>query len=439
MRFSFSKINSLPLAAFVCATVLMLTSQATPVQAQNSSLGIAAIVNDEVISEYDLEQRVRLVVGSSGLKPGPEELIRLREQVLRNLVDEKLKMQEAERLKVEIEQQEIVNHLRSIAEGNGVTVEEIQRQLRDGGVSIFTLTDQIKADMAWNMMVQGRFRSQVKINQDEIQRVIQEARTNLDQPQYNVVEIFLPVDAPDMDARVKRQANDLIKEIQNRTDPLELARQFSQSASAANGGDIGWVTSGQLSDELDTWLKTTRRGSLTRDPIRTVGGYYILIVKNTRNVATGPSSQETPLYLRRILVPLSTDASADKARRIWDQLEAAAKKVDGCNSLEGIAATIPGARVIDVGTKRLVDLELRDQQRVVSLVSGTAAGPIDRTNEGIDILVLCGHAEEQSIGVPTPSEVESRLFEQQLNMLSRRYLRDLRRDAVIDTRIPTTE
>jgi peptidyl-prolyl cis-trans isomerase SurA len=396
---------------------------------------IAAIVNDEVVSYFDLEQRLNLVVSSSGYEPGAEERKRLEQQVLRSLIDEKLKLQETVRLEVEVESQEIVEHLQEIAQRSNITVPDIQSDLQKRGISIYTLTDQIKAEIAWNKLVQGRFGRDVKIDEQVIAHLQDEARASVNKPQYDVVEIYLPVDQPQDDQKVLQAARGLIEQLKKGASFPQLAQQFSQAPSAASGGQYGWVTLGQLPAELDNWLKGARRGGLSMEPIRTIAGYYILGVRDTRNVASGPSSPRTPLFLKRVVVALSENASAERARQVMAQMTAAAARIQGCNTLAEIVKTIAGAQIVDVGTKPFTALEPRDQERVARLVSGRASGPGDRTNTGYDMIVLCGHADEQAQGVPEHDTIAGRLYEQQMSMLARRYLRDLRRDAVIDNRL----
>lgn len=443
-----------PLHSGATALVLLLAplavSQAAPVRPAPSApqasarqeQSIAAIVNDEVISRYDLDQRMKLVVSSTGREPTPEERKQLERQVLRNLIDEKLKWQEAKRIndlqetqREVVENREIVEQLEAIAQRSGVTVADIRGDLQRRGINIYTLTDQIKVDIAWNRLVQGRFGPEVKLDETEINRIMDEARANAAKPQFDLLEIYLPVDSPREDARVLETAKSLIKQLHQGVPFPQLAQQYSQAPSAAAGGQYGFVTLGQLPEELDKWLRAARRGSLSQEPIRVVGGYYILGVKDTRNVASGPSSPQTPLYLKRIVLPLSASASPERALQVLGQARGLANKVKGCNSLAEVVKTVPGAQVVDVGTKSLLQLEPRDQGRVVRLISGQASEPGERTNQGYDMIVLCGHAEEQAQGVPTREQVMDRIYDQQLSMYARRYLRDLRRDAVIDNRL----
>jgi peptidyl-prolyl cis-trans isomerase SurA len=364
---------------------------------------------------------------------------RIRTQVLRELIDERLKLQETKRLKIEVKETEIADQLNYIAGRNNTTADEIKKQLKQQGVSIFTLTDQIKADIAWNELVQGRFGPDVSIDPNEVKRIMNEARTNADKPQYNVLEIFLAVDSPSDDAKVRQQAVDLVDQLKQGHPFAQVAQNFSQDTSAANGGDVGWVMQGQLAPELDTWLRNAHRGAVSTDPIKTLAGYYILAVKDTRNVASAPSDPRTGLDLKQILVPLDPYASAETAKRVRDQFVAAASKVKSCDKIEAAFASIPSVKVMDIGRHSLSSLPPAFQAQAAGLVSGTVSTNPIRSNEGWIAIAVCGHEEQEqetaATGLPTETDIRERLFEQRLSMLSRRYLRDLRRDAVIDSRI----
>ena len=414
---------------------------AMPVSAQESgyNLGIAAIVNDEVISDFDVEQRLRLLVASSGVKPTAADLERLQAQVVRQLIDEKLQSQETREFEVDVSEDEIIEQLSFIAQRAGVDVDQIADELAKDGISVYALTDQIRVDIAWNKLVRGRFAPQVRVSEDEIDRILDEARANHDKPQFRVLELFLPVDDPNEEPRVRQEAEELIAQLGKGVPFPQLAQQFSQAPSAANGGDIGWVTRGQLPDALDGWLERAYRGMVTAKPIRNVDGFYLLGVVDTRNVASAPTSSSTPLFLRLVVIPASRsgdiDAAIAQGKRAHTRLNRLAEQINGCNALEEQVANTPGARVVNLGTKTFEQLPQQDQQRVYGLVSGRAS-PAPVTDErGHNIIVLCGHADEKAQGLPSREQISERLFSQQISMLQRRYLRDLRRDAVIDNRI----
>lgn len=233
--------------------------------------GIAAVVNDEVISAYDLEQRVALIVSSTGVDGTGEAGKRLREQVLRTLIDEKLQIQEAKKLEVVADPKEVDEALNGIAEQNNMTADQLRETLAKGGVHIEALLMQIQSELAWSDLVHKKFMARVVPGDEQVDEVLARMEANAGRPEYLLAEIFLNVESPDDDEEVRRGALRLVEQLRQGAPFNAVARQFSQAATAATGGDLGWVSEGQLSTELDKALVTITPGQIS-DPIRAVGG-----------------------------------------------------------------------------------------------------------------------------------------------------------------------
>ena len=132
----FRSIRGVALACiFMSASLPAGAAIAQDANQTTDSQAIAAIVNDQIISSYDLEQRVKLVMVSSGIPNTPENVSRIRGQVLRSLVDEYLQRQEAQRLNINVTQEELNTALGRIAQRSNMTVEQIEEFLKEGGVS----------------------------------------------------------------------------------------------------------------------------------------------------------------------------------------------------------------------------------------------------------------------------------------------------------------
>ena len=156
----------------------------------------------------------------------------------------------------------------------------------------------------------------------ELARIKQAAN----KPRFLVSEIFQAVDSPEQDAKVQKDMADLDNQIQLGAPFSSVARQFSQNPTAAQGGDLGWIQEGQLPSELETRLKTMNAGDVTQ-PIRAVGGYYILQLREKQQPA-GSKLPDTPKE--------SASAATRAARRISGsprRRAAAAPAVFQCRSL----------------------------------------------------------------------------------------------------------
>lgn len=437
----------------------------------------AAIVNENVISSFDLEQRVRLVLVTSGQAPSPETAKRIRGQVLRTLIDEMLQAQEAAKSKVQVTDDDLNKSLTRIAQQNGTTIEKIYGMLDENGVARSSLQAQIRAELAWQKFIQARLAPRVTVSQEEIQSVLERTKATADRSQFLVSEIFMTVDSPDQEPEVRKSIQNIRDQVMAGAPFGAVARQFSQSSSAATGGDIGWVAQGQLAPELDAALSKMRPGTVS-EPVRGAGGFYLVALRQKQSAAgskpepveaapppppqaqaqggqprikivKGPSAQ---IGLARVVIPIAPNAPANKLEEAKQKAITLYRGINGCGNLASVVKSV-GAQATNMGQLPFNDLQ-PDFKKILSQVPNGRSTPPLRSNQGIEMFVVCsggsviqverpaapiGGAEPAStrvepFKVPTKEDIESRLFNQQLSMLARRHLRDLRRDSTIDIR-----
>lgn len=248
------------------------------------SESIAMVVNETAITMSDVNDRMALIIASSGLPNSEDIRAKLTPQILGSLVDEAIRLQEAQRLNIDIGQQEIDEGFATIAQQNGMAPEEFKSMIARGGLNLKTMEDQIRAQIAWGKVVQVKLRPQVIVSDSDIDNHLDRLRNNTGQPEYLVSEIFLPAGTQEEQVQTQQLALKLVQEIRSGQAPFEkIAQQFSKSAGAPQGGDIGWIASGQLQQELDKKLPTIGKGNVS-DPISTPSGYYILNVRDQRLV-----------------------------------------------------------------------------------------------------------------------------------------------------------
>ena len=225
--------------------LLVLASSALAQEAK-----VAAIVNDDVVSAEDLANRVTLLVRSSRMQDTGENRKRITPQVLRALIDERLQMQEAKRLNVSVSKQEIADAFTRIEVQNNMPKGGLDEYLAKAGVSRASLVDQLTANIAWAKLVRNRLSQDVNISDEQVTEALNHMKETADIPQSRVSEIFLVIDNPRQEAEMKQLADRLIDQIRSGVKFDALARQFSQSPTAAVGGDLGWVTPSQLLPQL---------------------------------------------------------------------------------------------------------------------------------------------------------------------------------------------
>lgn len=392
---------------------------------------IVAVVNDDVISMYDLSTRTRLNIVSSGLEDSAAVRRQVQAQTLRALIDERLQTQEAQRLNLSVSQAEVDNAINRIEQQNRMRPGQIDAFLRNAGLDRSVLGSQIRAQLIWQKVINRRLRSQLEVGADEIDEQISRLKSSQGATEYLLAEIFLSVDAPEQDDEVRQNGMNLIEQMRRGASFAALAQQFSQSASANSGGDIGWVPRGQLDKEIEEIVDQLRPLNVS-EPIRTIGGYYIYLLRQRRVIA-GPSADDTKIQLTQFLLPLDQGASEADLETQKALAQTLRETVSGCADLPRLAKEMGVPEPSEAQNLRLGDIAPTLRPVISDLKVGEFSPPL-KTEQGLMLLMVCVR-EEVPGNMPSREEIADSLTRQRLDLLARRYLRDLRRAAVVDVRV----
>jgi peptidyl-prolyl cis-trans isomerase SurA len=403
---------------------------AGPALAQQDLQRIAAIVNDDIISFFDLNARVTFMIASTNAPNTPETHKRFQQQVLKTLIDERLQKQEATKNNVKVTEQEIARSLEDVEKQNSMPKGGLDAYLKRINVPRSTLTTQIESSLAWQKLTQRKLRPRLDIGDDEVEETLKRIEANRGLPELHVAEIFLTVDAPDQEEEVLRNLERLVGEMQKGARFPALARQFSQSATAASGGDLGWVQQGQLDEQLDEILKQMPIGTISK-PVRTIGGWHLVALIDRRR----PGGAEPKLDLRQGLVPLPPRAPLTVVHEVMDQTTAAVRNVKDCNAFDEAIKAMPRARANNLGKVLLRELPGPLQAIVDPLKPGQITQPVQADAGTVMVLMVCGRDDGEAAPLPSRDVIRDRLVRQRMDVQSRRYMRDLRRAAFVDLRV----
>jgi peptidyl-prolyl cis-trans isomerase SurA len=280
--------------------------------------------------------------------------------------------------------------------------------------------------MSWQRWIRGRYGSRLRIGEDQIKATQARLSADSSKPQYQVSEVFIDAARAGGPDAAMKGAQQLVAQLQQGAPFPAVARQFSASATAATGGDAGWINQGEMPAPVDAALEQLRPGQLSQ-PIAVKDGVYIIYLRDKRS-----GSGQTLVSLKQAavgLTPTATDADVNAARAKLDTVRAASK---GCGDLEAVAAKNPGVVAGDLGEAEVADLSPEFKDAAQSLEVGQLSAPI-RTKVGLHVLAVCGKRAAGGVQLDH-DQIESRLTSQQLSMISRRYMRDLRNSATIETR-----
>jgi peptidyl-prolyl cis-trans isomerase SurA len=393
---------------------------------------IVAVVNGDVISQGDVEARGRLFALSTGLPVTPEVLARLRPQVTRQLIDERLRLQEEQRRKIIVSDKEIADAVNGIEQRNGMAPGSLRQKLGAEGVALRTLYDQTRVQLGWTRVLRDELGPRAEITPADVaaEQALLKAQTG--QTEYHVAEIFLPIDDPARAADTQRFADTVITQLRAGAPFAVVAAQFSQSQTALQGGDLGWVRTNQLDPQVLTVLRDMPDGAVS-NPINVPGGISIVTLRGKREVG---HDMATIVSLRQVFLPFSTTlnpaAPTDQQKKQLAIAESLSKTLHSCDAVEAAAKANASPRPANPGEVRQEGLAGPMRALVSSLQPNQLSKPLIST-DGIGLLMVCSR-EQKNMAEGNKEEIANQLLNDRVELTSRQLVRDLRRRAIIDQR-----
>lgn len=414
---------------FVIAIFIALQTSAN---AQRSD-SIAAVVNGDIITYTDLYDRMNLMIKSARMPNTKEFKEKLLPQVLSGIITEQIQLQEAEKLGLETQQVEIDGGFADLAAQNNLKPDQFEKLLKRDKINTETLKKQIKSQVAWGKVIQSEIRPRITITDSEIQSEITRLKNRDGQQEYLVAEIVLPYggDNNANESDVRNAAHDLSKQLSRDSRKFSVAaRQFSQSATAANGGVMGWMTPDQMDDDIALKLQNMDKQEISQ-PIKTDEAYIILFLQNKRVIAMSDNeSAEEKLRIKLAVFTLPNNQS--KRQQVNNDIEIFRRDVKGCLDIIKQVTKRDNAKL-----QEFDDVLSNIPSEIVKAVENTDIGDVGRslkTKTKVTVPMLCardGGGENAAI----EREIEQRLGLQRIDTLQKRYLLDLIANAYIERRV----
>lgn len=389
----------------------------------------SAIVNGEVITQTDIDQRMALIALGNGGQIPANEVEELRRQVLSNLIDEALQIQAAKAEEINVTDSDIDKTVARVAGNVKQTPEQMADYLKARGSSIRSIRRQITGEIAWRRLQAQKIESGVSVGDEEVQAVIDKLNASKGAEEYRVGEIFISANSTNEEQALGR-AQQVFAALQQGGSFVAYARQVSEASTQAVGGDLGWVRPEQLPDALATQVRQMRPGMVS-SPIKVPGGYSIIAVQDVRKILTA-DPRNASLTLKQVSIKFPQGMTRAQAEPVVGRFAQATQSIGGCGGAEKLASEF-NAEVVESDQVKMRDLPPALQEMMLQMQVGQSTRPFGSIEEGVRVLVLCGR-DEVDPSAPTFDQVYAQLNEERVNLRARRYLRDLRRDAVIDYR-----
>ncbi len=386
-----------------------------------------ARVNGEIITQTDVDQRAALFQFINGMQLSPEEFEQLKVQVFAALVDEKLKLQEARANDIVVTDEQVRARFEQVAGRYGQRPQEFAKVLADNGSSSISLGNQLRSEIAWDRLLGRKVEPFTSVSKDEVEAIIERMKLAKGTAEYRLAEIYLSA-SPETAQATFDNAKRIIEQIKQGGSFAEFARQFSEASTAVVGGDLGFVRLDQLPPSLAQTAQELQPGQLA-GPVEVPGGFSIVYLVDVKRVLMA-DARDAVLSLKQMTLPIPPSIAPDAANAMAARFVTATQQLNGCGSVDAAAAQL-GASVVGRDEVSMRDIPPQLQNTLSNLAVGRATQPFGSQQEGISVLVLCGREMPSEIKAPSVDMVEQQLLEEKVEKRAKRYLRDLRLDALI--------
>jgi peptidyl-prolyl cis-trans isomerase SurA len=422
--------SSRALLAFGLSLAFAAPALAQETAPSGLSEAVIASVNDDVITNYDLGQRMRLIAVTAGIQPTRDDIAQLQQYALSSLIDERLEIQELKREEKEQKftiiatDSDVDDEIADMAKGNNMSSAQLLNSLAQQGVGPETLRSQIQAQISWRNWIRGRYGSRLRVGEDQIKAFQDRLAAEANKPKYLISEVFIDAQKAGGQSAAVDEATQLLGQLHQGAPFASVARQFSAASTAANGGDAGWLTEGELPAEMQQAVGDMRPGSLS-SPIQVKDGVYIVYLRDRQ--ASGASQL---VSLKQAAIALPSDAPQDQVDAAKAKLELLRGQLHGCDNFEAVAGKVDGVLAGDLGEADAKDLAPAFKEAALSLPVGQISEPI-RSDQGVHLVAVCKRRSNAAQGLDH-DQIEDRLMGEQLQMINKREIRDLRNSAAIE-------
>jgi peptidyl-prolyl cis-trans isomerase SurA len=412
-----------------------VSAYAAEAEKQLASAGsaIAAVVNDEVVTSYDVDARTKFIIATAKISPAADSIAKIRPQIVRSLIDERLQLQEAKRNGIVVDDKEVTQAITGIESQRGMPPGTIGNMLKQGNIPLSTFTNQVRANVAWSKLISKKVRSSIRITDEEIDLMAAKLSVPQKKQELEITILQLPVDKPSKDAEMQKIAEKLVLEVRGGANFEEVARQFAGGAARENGKlPSFWVRPEQLDPVIAKTLMGAKPGFIS-NPLKNNLGYAIIKVYNARDIESG-KPKGTEITFRQISLKLRSSASEKEANALQDIAQEIAKNPGTCQdkTVAGIKNAESASISVDEKIEMLDDLSPALKVIAEGMKVGDVSSPL-ATDEGISLYMLCGKRE----GVEAPVDkgrAKAAVFQNRMELEAQKYMRNLRRDAFIEVK-----
>ncbi|MBW4022486.1 MAG: peptidylprolyl isomerase [Proteobacteria bacterium] len=401
-------------------------------QAEAQSATIAAVVNGDVITNDDVNARARFFALATAQPLSPDVLQRLKPQILQQLINERLEMQEAQKRGIVITGKQVAAAIGEIEHNNNMAPGQLRARLQTLGIDPDTLISQVRTQLGWTQVLRQVVGEMGRPTPAEIDRQLTLMKKQGAQPQYDVGEIFIPVNSPSDEAGAEKFANTVITELRAGAPFPIIAAQFSQGSTALQGGALGWVGADQLDPAVAQLVTQMPIGAIS-DPVPVAGGLVIVQLRG-RQDAGQSGGADTILSVRQVFLPFSTPLNAQnptaQQRQTMVKLHSISDSVHNCDEMEAANKANGSPKPANPGPVNLAQVTPPQFKALLTRLPVNKPSPPLIAENGATLVMVCSRST-QAAGLPTRQQIAEQLFSNRIGLAAEQTLDQLHRQATI--------
>jgi len=412
------QILSVLTGALLCAAVI------APHFARAQDASIVVVVNGQLITNNDVENRARLLALSTGMPLTPDILTRMSPQITRQLIDQTLELQEINKRNIVVPESDILNAVTHIEQGNNMQPGELRAKLEASGVNFLTLIAQLRTEIGWQDVLHQVLGPALRPTPGDIAAEKKALQAQIGSTQYHLAEIFIPVTNPQDDKTAQDFANTVIQQLRQGAPFPIVAAQFSQADSALQGGDLGFVSLNQLDPSVAAVVQTMPAGAIS-NPVRVPGGYYIVQMQGTQTLGNDMTTMVAPYP-----TPISNGNVGPAQAAVISKLVQAGHNVHSCPDMAALNASYGNVRPADPGPVNLSGVTPPAFQTLLGSLPLNQVSPPLVAIDGVSIVIVCSRASSP-VGLPSDDAISDAIINQRVQLESQQLLDNLRHRSII--------
>lgn len=258
--------------------------------------GVAAVVNDDVIMRSELDDRMAQIEQQAQAQGGnlpPRS--QLERQVLERMVMEEIQLQMAEDASLTIDDTELNSQVRSIAESNGMTLEEFADAVEGDGMTLAMVRDDVRREILMRQVQQSQIRNRVSVSDRDVERFLNQQPNQSGEQNFTeeirARHVLIALTPNRNENQARARAEEVRERLSQGEDFASLAREVSDdSGTALNGGELGWVRPGQTVPAFEEAMRDLGAHQISQ-PVRSQFGYHVIEVQERRRQNVTQESQ----------------------------------------------------------------------------------------------------------------------------------------------------